>query len=245
MEAGEYAKMRALEDRYWWFVGRRGLARSLVRLGMPTDRKPDLLDLGCGPGALLSELADEATATGADFSPLALEFCRERGIARLARADAQAMPFVKHSFDVVTALDILEHVEDDDAAFDEIFRVLRPGGTFVMSVPAFKWLWGPHDVALHHFRRYTRGQVERRLQDAGFRVERLSYAVFLLFPFVIVSRGLEKLRHGPAKASLPSVPDWANSFLIGMLAWESRLVSSGIRLPWGSSVVALARKPEE
>ncbi|CAN5384377.1 class I SAM-dependent methyltransferase [soil metagenome] len=243
MEAGEYAKMRALEDRYWWFVGRRALARSLVRLAVAPTEKPDLLDLGCGPGALLSEVAGETNSTGADFSALALEFCRERGIARLACADAQAMPFAARSFDVVTALDILEHVEDDDAAFDEIFRVLRPGGALVISVPAFRWLWGPHDMALHHFRRYTRHQVEERLRDAGFTVERLSYAVFLLFPFVIVSRIVEKFRKGPAKASLPAVPDWTNAFLIRLLSLESRLVASGVRLPWGSSVVALARKP--
>lgn len=238
MNPGEYQKMFDLEDRYWWFVARRRLALNLVRQFAPGDR---LLDVGCGTGILLQEYGP--SAVGSDFSPLALEFCRRRGLESLVACDAQMQPFATNSFDAVVALDVLEHVPDDAAAFAEIARVLRPGGVVVLSVPAFRALWGPHDVALHHFRRYTRREINGRLRAVGLEPVALSYAIFWLFPFVLGSRLLEKLpRCGPAKASLPPVPDGLNRALIRLVESETTRIAQGGSWPWGSSVVAVGRK---
>ena len=113
----------------------------------------------------------------------------------------------------------------------------------MLSVPAFRSLWGPHDVALMHFRRYRRQQVRERIEAAGLKVERLSYAIFALFPVVATIRFFEKRRKGEAKASLPVLPNWANRGLIGLQGFEGSMISA-MSLPWGSSVVALARKPD-
>lgn len=234
--------MYELEDRYWWFVGRRGLALGLLRRFVKGER-PRVLDLGCGTGVVLGELGKWAKPVGLDMSDKALGYCRRRGLTDLVRGDGQALPFDASSFDAIIGLDIFEHIPDDRAAFAESFRILQPGGVLVLSVPAFQFLWGPHDVALHHFRRYVAPEVRSRLREAGFETPRVGYSVFFLFPVVVLWRIFEKRKKGPAKASLVKVPGWGNKILVGIQALESAIIQH-VNLPWGSSVIAVARKPE-
>jgi SAM-dependent methyltransferase len=238
----EYRRMFELESHYWWFVARRGLAFRLLRGALPRVVHPRVLDLGCGTGAFAVELAAHGELIGADMSRLALDFARSRGSFGLVQADGSALPFRSESFDAAIGLDVFEHIERDEAALAECARILRPGGVLILTVPAFRALWGPHDVALHHFRRYRRAEVKVRLKSAGLCPVRLSYSVFFLFPLVLLIRLFEKRRKGPAEASLPSVPKWLNSLLIRLGAFEAALVKIA-PLPWGSSVVAVARKP--
>lgn len=242
MNPGEYTKMFELEDHYWWFVGRRRLALKLLR-SHTSVAKPDVLDLGCGTGVVLRELADWASPTGLDMSDLALAFCRKRSLHRLIEGDGSQLPIRDKQFDAVIGLDIFEHIEDDESAFSEAYRVLRPGGILVLSVPAFRSLWGPHDVALMHHRRYRASEVRNRLEEAGFVVRRSTYSVFFLFPVVVIWRLFEKRKRGPAKASLVAVPTWLNGMLIALQNLEAALISV-VNLPWGSSVIAVAQRVE-
>jgi SAM-dependent methyltransferase len=248
----EYDRIYRLEDRYWWFVGRRRLAIKLLHrflppsdfptpYPLPTGEKPLILDLGCGTGAVLQELQSWSDPVGLDFSARALEFCRSRKMPSLLKGRGEALPITTNSMAGIVALDVFEHIEDHAAAFAEANRILAPGGILVLSVPAFRSLWGPHDVALHHFRRYTAREIRAQLEAAGFEIERLSYSVFFLFPLVWLIRQKEKFKKGPAEASLPTVPLALNKFLIRLQAIEASLILR-FPLPWGSSVVAVARK---
>lgn len=241
MHTEEYARMHELEDRYWWFVGRRRLALGLLRRFAVAN--PVVLDLGCGTGVIATEMEAWAKPIGLDMSDLALEFSAGRGVPRLVLARGEALPLLSSSVDAVLALDVFEHIERDDLAFAEVQRVLKPGGVLVLSVPAFKSLWGPHDVALMHFRRYRLAEVADRLRQAGLNPVKLSYSVFFLFPVVVLVRILEKFKRGEAKASLPALPNWFNALLIKLQDLEASIIGK-LRLPWGSSVIAVAKKEQ-
>lgn len=236
--------MREMEDHYWWFVGRREAAISLIKSYLHLDH-PTILDLGCGTGAVTLEAAKLGPTVGVDMSADALRFNSERPHPEkvlFALGDGIALPVASNSVDAIVALDVYEHIERDDMAFLESFRALKPGGVLVLSVPAFRWLWGPHDVALHHFRRYHRAELRTKLESAGFQVEKLTFAVFFLFPLVVLMRALDKFKRGPARAQLPPVPGWLNQALIGLLSFEMRLAGRVSGLPWGSSLVVVGRK---
>jgi SAM-dependent methyltransferase len=232
--------MYELEDTYWWFVARRELALSVLRRAKLADAT--LLDVGCGTGAGQSAFSEFGTVFGVDFSQEALEFSGSRGLTLLAKANAEVLPVQAVSVDAVVTLDTIEHVPDDAAALKEIARALKPGGLLLMNVPAYMFLWSPHDVALMHQRRYTVSSARRVVADAGLEIERASYHVFLLFPLVLMLRLLGRIRGGEPSATLPSVPGWASSLLKALMRFELSLFQK-VSLPWGSSVVIVARKP--
>ena len=249
MKHEEYERMYRFEDRYWWFIARRHLITSLLETYYARDGRSCILDIGCGTGAMLDDLKPFGAVIGADFSPEALQFCVTRGApADLARADVRRLPFADASFDVVTAMDIIEHIDDDKAASSEIFRVLKPGGRLLVTVPAFPSLWSEHDEALHHFRRYTKPRLKDLFQRVGLQVDKLSYTVTTLFAPIWVYRQVSNVlpsrRAGAEKkANLVNFSGPVNRALLSLSQWETRLVKSW-NFPFGVSVVCVARKPE-
>ena len=138
MQAEEYDRMFRLEDSYWWFVGRHELALGFVEQRFGDRRNLCILDVGCGTGAMSRKLAPYGDVVSADFSPLALSYSQRRGVTRLCASDAMRLPYRDGAYDLVVALDILEHVSDDQAALNEFQRVLKPGGVLIVTVPAYR-----------------------------------------------------------------------------------------------------------
>ena len=252
MKHEEYERMYRFEDTYWWFVARRRLIASLLDARYPRDGRLRLLDIGCGTGAMLDVLAPFGDVTGADFAPQALEFCRARGQEQgrrypLTRADVRRLPFAADTFDAVTAMDVIEHIDDDKAASAEIFRVLKPGGRLFVTVPAYQFLWSEHDEALYHYRRYTAPHLKDVFQRVGFHVPKISYTVSSLLPpiaaYRLISNLLPKRRaDGEKKADLVPVSSRINDALLTLSEWETRLVGR-VNLPCGVTVVCVAEKP--
>ncbi len=244
MDPREYERSFRLELTHWWFRSKRALVRSLLRrYGWARGRG---LDLGCGTGAMLQALAGDGTWVGADAEPLALAFCRKRGLARLVEASATALPFSSASVDACLCLDLLYHraVASDAQALAECHRVLRPGGLLVITDSALPWLRSAHDDAVHGQRRYTRGQMRERVRAAGFTPLLASYAYCLVFPAVLAFRVARRLA-GPrlgAGSDVFAVPGMLTRGLLAVQALE-RLLLRFTPLPIGSSVVCVARKP--
>ncbi len=231
-----------LDETYWWFVGRRALLeRVLGRFG---KRRRKAVDIGCGSGRnlqLLSHFAD--WVMGVDRSSAALKLAASHGFPT-ARGDGQAIPLADCSVDLLSALDVLEHLDDDMGALDEFHRVLRPDGLLLVTVPAYRFLWSEHDEALMHRRRYVASELQVKLARAGFRALKRSYAVFFtFFPIVFyrLFRGLFPKDPFAPKASHVMLPAFLNDLLIGLLKFEAWMMGA-INLPWGTSIVVLAQR---
>jgi ubiquinone/menaquinone biosynthesis C-methylase UbiE len=246
MNPQEYDRMRQLEDWYWWFVARREAALQFTEDFRPRREPLRVLDAGCGTGALLDRLEarSEIELYGLDFSGQALSYTRQRGHNRLVQGDLTRLPFPDGTFDVVTALDVVEHVREDEQALREVNRVLRPDGVLLVSVPAFRFLWGPHDTALQHFRRYTAGEMGVLMRRTGFRVSKLTYLLCLLFPAFLAQRLLARLRPRKEKPQAQVIPVGAflNRLLIRLQGMELALARR-LNLPFGATVFCVAQKP--
>jgi SAM-dependent methyltransferase len=246
MDAAFYPAYFELEGRHWWFLGRRELfLRVLERHLPPAARPAQLLDFGTGTGAFLSDLDRFGAVSAVDADPSAVAFCHERGRTEVRLAEPGApLHIADGTFDAATALDVIEHIEDDRAALRELRRVLRPGGVLLVAVPAFMFLWGKQDEVSHHFRRYTAPTLRRALADAGFAVERTTYFNTLLFPAVAgVRLGRRALRRpGSAQSDFELGPAALNGALAAVFRAEAR-VAARRDLPFGVSLLAVARRP--
>lgn len=250
MNPEEYERMYALEDWYWWFVARREAAIRFLLDYAPKQTGLDILDAGCGTGAMLDRLSaiQDATVVGLDISTQALGFTHGRGHHWLLGGDLSDLPLQPSSFDAVTALDVIEHLEDDAKAVRHLAQCLRVGGVLVASVPAFSFLWSPHDEALHHHRRYVRGEFRRLLQGAGLEVVKSTYLLTALFPIAAALRVGQRLlfrkRDEPPRTNLVHVSPLINRCLTGIQGLELGLARR-CSLPFGLSILAVARRPEQ
>ena len=235
------------EKTYWWFVGRRRLIRDCFlrhRARQKADQAhPRLLDVGCGTGAMLDDFAGLGLAVGTDVSPVALQFCRQRGQQSVLFADAAHLPFRSAAFDCVAAMDVIEHIEDDFAVLREFDRVCAPRGVVMLTVPALQWLWTTRDDRLGHKRRYHRRQLIARAEQAGFRVEKASYyclCMFLAFATVVLGQRFLG-RKAVVEQDVPALPPWLNALFRQVLLCEQWFMR-WISYPVGVSLFCVLRK---
>jgi SAM-dependent methyltransferase len=243
MNDREYDAMFAAEDRHWWYRTTHAFIEEIVQREHARKGPLALFDAGCGTGGLLARLARLGTASGCDASPLALTRCRQRGLDAPFQADLLTIDLPPDSIDVITCIDVLCHhwIKDEVDVLKRFAAGLRPGGLLILQQPAFECLRGAHDLAVHTRTRVRRPQMRRWIESAGLTVERLTYRYAPLFPAIWLARVFSRSRTtGESDVTIPHPLTNAVLGAVGALdnAWL-RVAND----PFGSSLVALARKP--
>ena len=246
-ELDKQARFFHLGEQYFWLSSQnelvdRALRPDFRRLRQESgDRPLRILDLGCGPGNTLRRLLPEGHVFGFDYSLDALAFARTKGIQRVFSGESTALPVASATFDCVIALDVLEHVDDDGGALAEIARVLRPGGVFCFTVPAFMTLWRYHDQAYGHFRRYRKAELVHRVRAAHLDIHTCRFFKCAFFLPLLALARLERRGWIPRRDNFFTIPDWLNRLLAAEILWEDRS-GLGRLLPFGVSLLCLGRR---
>ena len=232
MEDPVYDSQYRSEDTHWWFRGRRAVIHGLLA-GVELPAEPRLLDAGCGTGRNLVEFGSPGRAWGVDSSEKAVEFCRRRGLEGVTQGDLAHLGFDSGQFDLLLLTDVIEHVDDDALVLEELRRVAAEGAVLVVTAPAYRWLWSSFDEALHHKRRYRRGELIERARAAGWSPIRSTYYNAILLPPIAVARKLGVIR---APTDIEATPSVLNPLLYAPMRLEASLVRHGASLPFGVSI---------
>jgi len=240
-----YNHLHRTEPHHWFYAGRRKIIFDQIRSLVPQSAFPRVLDLGCGTGydTLYFSQNGYINIMGLDISAEALKFCQKRGITNLICGDGIILPFPDNLFDMIMALDLLEHIQDDLAALKEQIRVLKPGGVVIIFVPAYKFLRSFQDEVYHNIRRYEIDELQRKVRQAGLTVTKLTYINTFLFPLVLIGRMILRIMGRPQYVTSENDlhPAWSNIFFRYIFSSESLLLNL-IDFPFGTSILCIARK---
>lgn len=240
MNPDEYDNLVRVEQRHWFYTGKRTIARWAIEKFGSKAKTPSLFDCGAGTGSFAAEMTSTHRVSVMDDHAESLDLLRQKfPVDQVIEGSASAMPLADESADIVTLLDVLEHVEDDVATVGEIHRVLKPGGILVLTVPAMMQLWSNWDEVLHHFRRYHRGPLQELFSSERWEIEHIKYVNTVVFPLVWAARRFR----GPNDSTeseeyIP--PEWINSLLRWIFVKTA--VTRWWPAPFGVGLLLVARR---
>jgi SAM-dependent methyltransferase len=239
MERVVYQQMAELDERHWWYCARRKIIADLIRRETQLPKDAHILEIGCGTGHNLAMLSGFGHVDGLELDEEARTLSEKRLGRKVMSSPLPELAEVPdRHYHLVGAFDVIEHIEDDEAALMSIARKLQPGGKFILTVPAHQWMWSAHDVVNHHKRRYSKRDLKELIDSSPLKLERIGYFNSLLFPLAVAERAASKLRRKEdADVKLPAAP--LNAALEGIFACERYLVGR-FPLPPGLSLFAVA-----
>jgi SAM-dependent methyltransferase len=238
MERVVYEKMAELDQLHWWYRARREILAALIRRKALPKPRAKLLEIGCGTGHNLQMLSEFGEVDGLELDDQAREFAEKRlgkAIMNAPLPELNGVP--ERHYDLIGTFDVIEHIDDDAAAIGSIARRLKSGGRLVMTVPAHRWMWSPHDVVNHHKRRYSKRALRELIESSPLRLEAIGYFNSLLFPLAIARRLSPFREREHDELSLPPKP--LNAALRHAFAAERHLIGR-LPLPPGLSLFAVA-----
>lgn len=239
MERVVYQQMAELDQLHWWYRARREVLAELIRREAMPPAGARILEIGCGTGHNLTMLGGFGRVDAVELDDEARAIAERRLGREVLSAPLPELAGVPdRTYDLIAALDVIEHIADDEAALAAIAGKLKAGGKFLMTVPAHKWMWSAHDVVNHHKRRYSKAGLKRLIETSPLKLEKLGYFNSLLFPLAMADRLASRLRgKDDADLKMPSAP--LNRTLEAVFAAERHLVGR-FPLPPGLSLFAVA-----
>lgn len=239
MERQIYDRMAELADVHWWYVARRKILAELIRREVRPPAKARILEIGCGTGHNLGMLAGFGSVDGLEVDDEARAIAEQKHGRAVKSAPLPELTGVRRrSYDLIAALDVIEHVDEDQAAIAAIAERLKPGGKLLMTVPAHQWMWSAHDTANHHKRRYSKKRLKALIERSPLQLESIGYFNSILFPLAVAARGLGKLTgKDDSDDKLPPRP--VNALFEKLFAAE-RYAVGRLPLPPGLSLFAVA-----
>jgi SAM-dependent methyltransferase len=244
MEKGYYTYYFNLEREHWWFQARNKIIFSQIEQIYQVKKSPlNILNVGVATGATSQLLSKFGKVTSVEYDQDCIDFVKSKIDIPMIKGDIQNLDFADNTFDLVCALDVVEHVENDQLAAKELSRVCKLGGSMVITVPSFQSLWGEHDIVNHHYRRYRRFELQELFKNNSELVYSTYFNFWLFLPIWIVRNFPFKLSREKSGSDFDLFKyKWLNALFYGILASENLFTSQKIRLPFGVSSLGVWKK---
>ena len=244
MEDRKYIKFYEVENNHWWFVTRKKIISHIINKKIKKNKNNSLLDFGCGTGNILDELSKKYNAYGADMSELAINFCKKRNLNNIFTNDHFFNNLeYKNKFDIITLLDVIEHVDEDQDLLGKLKDLLTEDGSIIVTVPAYQFLFGPHDIINMHKRRYVKKTLKKVIENSGYKIYKLSYFNTILAPLIILRRFLDRsLRGEEYLRDDDDVPNTFFNIILKFIFGLEKYILPYISMPFGISILCIAKK---